>query len=544
MPLTKIKLPKKTNTQTNSYTGASGEVTIDTDKQVIVVHDGSTAGGISLASEARVNAAFTAANNSTDTWVRNAANAASSYANSGFSQANTATTNAATADQRAVTSGSYANSAYLTANSAGSYANAAFAAANSSTTVDGIDAVGFRNIPINSQNTAYTTVLADSGKVIFHPSTDANTRTFTIPANSTVAYPNGTAITFINMSASNVTIAITDDTMYSSPDGTTGLPMKLTQYGSATALKMTPTSWLISGSGLSAVVITQGAIFGYGLNVSDTNLSITNLVSTTGVVATNTTGVGTARKNLGAAGYGIDKAIFGYSTGGNVSMTNLVSNTGVVSADVTGVGTAREQPSAAGYGTDKAIFGYGAFVSMTNLVSNTGVVASDTTGVGTARGKSAAAGYGTDKAIFGYGQLGPGTYAPTSITNLVSNTGVVSTDTAGVGTARQGPAAAGYGTDKAIFGYGYDGTSALSITNLVSNTGVVASNTTGVGTVRYYSAGAGYGTDKAIFAYGTTSGGTAEVTSLSNLISNTGVVANDVAGVGTARYGLAAASFG
>ena len=49
MPLTNIKLRKKTNTQTNSYTGASGEVTIDTDKQVIVVHDGSTAGGIPLA---------------------------------------------------------------------------------------------------------------------------------------------------------------------------------------------------------------------------------------------------------------------------------------------------------------------------------------------------------------------------------------------------------------------------------------------------------------------------------------------------------------
>ena len=42
-------------------------------------------------------------------------------------------------------------------------------------------------------------------------------------------------------------------------------------------------------------------------------------------------------------------------------------------------------------------------VSMTNLVSNTGVVASDTTGVGTARGQLAAAGYGGDKAIFGFG---------------------------------------------------------------------------------------------------------------------------------------------
>ena len=62
---------------------------------------------------------------------------------------------------------------------------------------------------------------------------------------------------------------------------------------------------------------------------------MTNLVSNTGVVSTDTTGVGTARPALAAAGYGIDKAIFGYGT--NSSMTNLVSNTGVVSADTTGV---------------------------------------------------------------------------------------------------------------------------------------------------------------------------------------------------------------
>jgi hypothetical protein len=79
-------------------------------------------------------------------------------------------------------------------------------------------------------------------------------------------------------------------------------------------------------------------------------------------------------------------------------MTNLVSNTGVVATDTTGVGTARYNPAAAGYGADKAIFGYGQTasntgVSMTNLVSNTGVVATDTTGVGTARFSLAAAGY-------------------------------------------------------------------------------------------------------------------------------------------------------
>ena len=51
----------------------------------------------------------------------------------------------------------------------------------------------------------------------------------------------------------------------------------------------------------------------------------------------------------------------------------------------------------------------------------------------------------TQKAIFGYGTNG-GYQASVilSMTNLVSNTGVVSSDTAGVGTARSGLAAAGY----------------------------------------------------------------------------------------------------
>jgi hypothetical protein len=120
----------------------------------------------------------------------------------------------------------------------------------SNCTVDGTNSVGFLNIPQNSQSAAYTLVLADAGKHIFHPSTDANARTFTIPANSSVAYPIGTAITFINMTSQVVTIAITTDTMYLSSAGTTG-SRSLAQYGSATAIKMTSTTWLISGSGLT-----------------------------------------------------------------------------------------------------------------------------------------------------------------------------------------------------------------------------------------------------------------------------------------------------
>ena len=119
-----------------------------------------------------------------------------------------------------------------------------------SCTADGTDAVGFRNIPQNSQSAAYTLVLADAGKHIFHPVGDNNARTFTIPANGSVAYPIGTAITFINMAVANVTIAITTDTLTLSPAGTTG-SRTLATNGSATCIKITSTSWLISGSGLT-----------------------------------------------------------------------------------------------------------------------------------------------------------------------------------------------------------------------------------------------------------------------------------------------------
>jgi len=123
----------------------------------------------------------------------------------------------------------------------------------SNCTVDGTDSVGFRNIPQNAQTGSYTLVLADSGKHIYHAS-GAGAATYTIPAATSVAYPIGTAITFINLSATSISIAITTDTMYLSSAGTTGT-RTLAQYGSATAIKVSGLSssgiWVISGSGLT-----------------------------------------------------------------------------------------------------------------------------------------------------------------------------------------------------------------------------------------------------------------------------------------------------
>ena len=50
-----LKLRRGTTTQHASFTGAEGEVTIDTDKDTAVVHDGSTQAGRPLAREDMTN---------------------------------------------------------------------------------------------------------------------------------------------------------------------------------------------------------------------------------------------------------------------------------------------------------------------------------------------------------------------------------------------------------------------------------------------------------------------------------------------------------
>lgn len=103
----------------------------------------------------------------------------------------------------------------------------------------------------NSQSAAYTTVLTDGGKHILHPSADTTARTFTIDSNANVAYPIGTVITFVNQNGAGVlTIAITTDTMRLAGDGSVG-SRTLAANGIATALKITSTEWIISGTGLT-----------------------------------------------------------------------------------------------------------------------------------------------------------------------------------------------------------------------------------------------------------------------------------------------------
>lgn len=109
--------------------------------------------------------------------------------------------------------------------------------------------VGYLGVPVltglDSGNVA--PALTDCGKTFYH--TDANARTFTIPANASVAFPVGTVLIIENENgAAAVSIQITSDTLrWGSSTGTRSLAAN----GGCTIQKMTSTVWRIRGEGIT-----------------------------------------------------------------------------------------------------------------------------------------------------------------------------------------------------------------------------------------------------------------------------------------------------
>ena len=400
----------------------------------------------------------------------------------------------------------------------------------------GVIAATAAGINFQSTVTTGTTLSVEAGNGYFIDTT-SNICTVTLPGSAEagdqivlVDYARtwGTYSVFIDSNGLNFQ---GEDDSYTVEYGTSGATVNIVYSGASKG--WTP----ISDDVVTDAPVTpptQRAIFAYGNDASN-DVLISNLVNSSGVVASNTSITGTAREYTQGAEYGGDKGIITYTNAADV--TNLVSNEGVVAANTTGVGTNRNNPAATKYGLDKAIFGYGytnANVSLTNLVSNQGVVGNDVTGVGTARRNACGTGFGlTGQAIFGYGYSNE--YS--RVLNLVSSEGVVASDTTSAGSGCPGRGAAMYGsTGQAIFAFGETSGGITAISNLCTNTGVVGSDVSAVGTARVYGAMSAYGGDKAIFAFGSV---TSSASNVSNKINNVGVVASDTTGVGTARSGLA-----
>lgn len=218
---------------------------------VLPVTQGGT--GATTASGARTNlgatgigsALFTAA---TAASARSTISAAASGANSDITSLTGLTTPLSVA--QGGTGATTAGSALTNLGAAASGANTDITALDQDVTITATGTIaagtlGYRGLPQNSQTGAYTLALSDAGKHI-----SITTGGVVIPANSSVAFPVGTAIALYNDSGSNQTISITTDTLRLA--GTTSTTSRtLAQYGLATCVKVASTTWVISGAGLS-----------------------------------------------------------------------------------------------------------------------------------------------------------------------------------------------------------------------------------------------------------------------------------------------------
>lgn len=133
----------------------------------------------------------------------------------------------------------------LTVSSGGFTFNGTVTTANTSASE-----VGYKGIPQNIQAGNYGIVLTDAATHIYHASGAGAGDTYTIPANGSVAFPIGSVLTFVNDDTDSLAIAITTDTLTLA--GTTDTaPCTMTENSIATALKVTSTSWLINGTGIT-----------------------------------------------------------------------------------------------------------------------------------------------------------------------------------------------------------------------------------------------------------------------------------------------------
>ena len=111
------------------------------------------------------------------------------------------------------------------------------------------DSVGFRGAPVNGQDATYTLVLNDAGKNILHTSSSAHT--WTVPPNSSVAFPIGTTILVQNIGSGLVTITRGSGVSIIISGSGSSADRSLAQWGFATLYQYAANSWIVGGSGIS-----------------------------------------------------------------------------------------------------------------------------------------------------------------------------------------------------------------------------------------------------------------------------------------------------
>ncbi|HWE98692.1 MAG TPA: hypothetical protein VG248_02745 [Caulobacteraceae bacterium] len=113
----------------------------------------------------------------------------------------------------------------------------------------GVTSAGYLGLPVNEQDTSYTLVLGDAGKMV--RGNNGSAMAYTIPPNSGVAYPVGTTIVVRNVGAGTVTITRGAGVTLAIAGSGTSKDVAMTQYGFATLVQEAANVWIVTGTGIS-----------------------------------------------------------------------------------------------------------------------------------------------------------------------------------------------------------------------------------------------------------------------------------------------------
>lgn len=151
-------------------------------------------------------------------------------------------------DTELATGAAAANLGYTPANQAGDTFTGAVKMSGTPTSLATTD-LGFRGVPLTTQDATYTFVIDNAGKGVLHTSGSAHT--WTIPPVATVAYPVGSTIVLVNTGAGAVTVARGAGVALRIAGASTDGSKTLAQYGVATLFMPVADYWTISGAGVS-----------------------------------------------------------------------------------------------------------------------------------------------------------------------------------------------------------------------------------------------------------------------------------------------------
>lgn len=146
-------------------------------------------------------------------------------------------------------SGTLATTALVTMSAGATFSGAVDYRLTATPTTINSDSIGYRGAPVNPQDATYTLVLGDSGKTILH--TSASTHTWTVPPNSSVAYPVGTVIVLANTGSGAVTVARGSGVALRISGTSTDKNMTLAQHGIASLFKLDTNNWYLAGTGVT-----------------------------------------------------------------------------------------------------------------------------------------------------------------------------------------------------------------------------------------------------------------------------------------------------